>query len=304
MPFKTEEVKKIPILTSISPGFKVAYLFLFLFIGLFIASVFARLILMIPGIDSESELTIVYAGLISQSVFAIAIPAYLIVAWTNPKPASYFKLKHDNNLPVKMFFALLVFLVSYMFTSLLGQWNKGFALPESLKNIEEFLRSAEDAALETTNLLLSVDSIALLLLNIVVIAGFAAVSEEMFFRGALQQFISEKFKNKHVTVWIAALIFSLVHFQFYGFLPRLFLGALLGYLYVYTRNLWVPIFFHFINNASVIVVHFYWRDTEFYKSIDEATINSSTIIMGLVSLILTVLLFIRYKRRNLMTMRD
>ena len=111
-------------------------------------------------------------------------------------------------------------------------------LPESMKGIEEFMRMMEDAALETTNLILSRKSLSALFLNIIVIAGFAAISEELFFRGALQQFIQEKFKNGHIAVWLTALVFSIIHFQFYGFLPRLFLGAILVYLFIYTKNLY------------------------------------------------------------------
>ncbi len=295
---KIDKVKRIPLLTTASPGFKIAYLFLFLLIGLFISTAISKIIFLIPGISADNQLTELYVNTITQSVFAIAIPSYLIVAWTNPRPFQYIKMTNSSkNIGVDTLFAVLVFIFSYTFTSFIGQLNKRFIFPKSLSGLEEVARSMENAAMETTNLLLSSDTFWFLILNILVVAGLAALSEEMFFRGAIQQFIQEKFKNIHLSVWLAAFVFSFIHFQFYGFLPRLFLGAILGYLYFYTRNLWVPIIFHFINNASVIVVYFFWSDTDWYKNIDEAPVTFSYIVLALTSLALTIALFVSYKKR-------
>lgn len=287
-----------PLLISASPIFKIAYLFLFLLIGIFIAGIFAGLILMIPGINEYGEISGIYVNTIMQSVFAIALPAYLIVAWTNHKPVYYLKIINDGKLPSKMIFALLVFMVSYFFASFLAQLNKGMILPESMKNIEEMMRSMEDAALETTDMLLSGKSLGSLIMNLVVVAGFAAISEELFFRGALQQFIYEKLKNDHVSIWLTALVFSLVHFQFYGFLPRLFLGAILGYLFIYTKNLWAPILFHFLNNATVIILNFFCSDKEWYKNIEETSITPVFVVFATVSLLLTIALFRIYNNQT------
>jgi len=287
-----------PLLISASPIFKIAYLFLFLLIGIFIAGIFAGLILMIPGINEYGEISGIYVNTIMQSVFAIALPAYLIVAWTNHKPVYYLKIINDGKLPSKMIFALLVFMVSYFFASFLAQLNKGMILPESMKNIEEMMRSMEDAALETTDMLLSGKSLGSIIMNLVVVAGFAAISEELFFRGALQQFIYEKLKNDHVSIWLTALVFSLVHFQFYGFLPRLFLGAILGYLFNYTQNLWAPILFHFLNNATVIILNFFWSDREWYKNLEETSVTPVFTGIAIVSLVLTIALFWVYNNQT------
>lgn len=287
-----------PLLISASPIFKIAYLFLFLLIGIFIAGIFAGLILMIPGINEYGEISGIYVNTIVQSVFAIALPAYLIVAWTNHKPVYYLKIINDGKLPSKMIFALLVFMVSYFFASFLAQLNKGMILPEIMKNIEEMMRSMEDAALETTDMLLSGKSLGSLIMNLVVVAGFAAISEELFFRGALQQFIYEKLKNDHVSIWLTALVFSLVHFQFYGFLPRLFLGAILGYLFNYTQNLWAPILFHFLNNATVIILNFFWSDREWYKNLEETSVTPVFTGIAIVSLVLTIALFWVYNNQT------
>ncbi len=284
------------VFTKSTPGTKIAYLFLFLLIGIFIAGLLARLILLIPALRNGGEVISVYVYSITQSIFAIAMPAYLIALWSDPRPMYFLKLRKSEKMGQKLIFAILVFMLSYLFSSFLTQWNKGMSLPEWMGGIEEMMRSMEDAALATTYLLLSGKSIASLLLNLLVIAAIAAVCEEMFFRGALQQFVQEKFKNGHLAVWITATVFSLVHFQFYGFLPRLFLGALLGYLFLYTKNLWIPILFHFLNNATVILIYFFLNETEWFQKIDEAPVTPGYTGLAMVSLLFTLLLFYLYNK--------
>ena len=234
---------------------------------------------------------------LTQSVFAIAIPAILIVAWTNSKPLQYLKIQNEKSISKKIVFTVLVFIFSYIFASFLSVWNEGIILPEWLSEVEKVMRTMEDAALETTSLLLSGKTVGSLILNIAVIAALASISEELFFRGAMQQFIQEKFKNGHLSVWLTALIFSIVHFQFYGFFPRLFLGAVLGYLFLYTRNLWIPILLHFLNNATVIIVDFFWSDTDWYNRIEGVTISYTFILLALVSILATIFLFVIYNKR-------
>ena len=285
------------LLTNASPGFKIAYLFIFLLIGLFVAGVVSNLLFLIPLFNSDSVLVSVYVNTVTQSVFAIAIPAILIVAWTNSKPLQYLKIQNEKSISKKIVFTVLVFIFSYIFASFLSVWNEGIILPEWLSEVEKVMRTMEDAALETTSLLLSGKTVGSLILNIAVIAALASISEELLFRGAMQQFIQEKFKNGHLSVWLTALIFSIVHFQFYGFFPRLFLGAVLGYLFLYTRNLWIPILLHFLNNATVIIVDFFWSDTDWYNRIEGVTISYTFILLALVSILATIFLFVIYNKR-------
>ncbi|WP_352421274.1 type II CAAX endopeptidase family protein [Proteiniphilum sp.] len=286
-----------PVLSSFTPGYKIAYLFLFLLIGVITAGILTNLILMIPAVGSGNGVNAIYVGSVMQSLVGTALPAFLIAALTHPSPAGYLKMTGSSRMGRKMVFAVLAFLFSYCLASFLSQWNKGFVLPAPMRGVEQVLRSMEDAALATTDLLLSGKTIGSLILNLVVVAGFAAVSEEMFFRGALQQFIQEKFPDGHAAVWITALVFSLVHFQFYGFLPRLLLGALLGYLFLYTQNLWIPILFHFINNAFIIVMHYFWGNTSWMREIEEMPVNGWFALAAAASALCTVLLFWGYSKK-------
>lgn len=287
-----------PLFSSFTPGYKIAWLFVCLLVGIITAGTLTNLVLMIPGVGSGSGVTEIWVSSAMQAVFGIGLPAYFVAMLTHASPIRYLKMTNNGRMGEKVLFAVSVFIVSYCMVSFLAQWNKGMVLPASMREIEELLRHMENEALKATNLLLSGKTTGVLILNLIVVAGLAAISEEMFFRGALQQFIQEKFPNGHVAVWMAALVFSIVHFQFYGFLPRLLLGALMGYLFLYTRNLWIPILFHFINNAFIVVMHYFWGDSEWMQQLDGMPVNGWFALAAVVSAVCTVLLFWGYVKRN------
>lgn len=120
--------------------------------------------------------------------------------------------------------------------------------------LAEWMRTSEDKVSELISRLLTTDNPLIVLQNVLLIAVTPAICEELVFRGILQKEFEKHFNNGHVAVWLGAILFSFIHFQFEGFLARVLLGAALGYLYYWTRNLWIPIFIHFINNLMPIIV--------------------------------------------------
>ena len=125
--------------------------------------------------------------------------------------------------------------------------------------MEKFFLEMETGATELTKQMLNVDSFNGLMFNLLVMAVMPALGEEIFCRGALLNIFSEN-RNKYVAIWVVAIIFSLIHFQMYGFLPRMLLGALLGYLLVWSGSLWLPILVHFINNASIVLISYFGKE--------------------------------------------
>ena len=111
--------------------------------------------------------------------------------------------------------------------------------------------------------LLKDDSWFVLVLNLLTIAIVPAICEEWIFRGTLQKLFSEKL-NIHLAVFFAATIFSFIHFEFSGFLPRIILGMFLGYLFYYSGSLWLNIFAHAVNNGSQVVL-MYLNNKGIYK---------------------------------------
>ncbi len=134
------------------------------------------------------------------------------------------------------------------------EWNAAMDLPDALSGLEKWMRDKEDQLSVMTEFLTSYKSFGQLMIALFVVTLLPALGEEMLFRGVIQTKLFQELRNMHVAIWVSAAIFSAIHFQFYGFLPRMMLGALFGYLYYWTGNLWVPILAHFVNNGFVLVM--------------------------------------------------
>ncbi len=132
----------------------------------------------------------------------------------------------------------------------LGEINAKIPLPEGLTKMEDI--SSDQLAT-----FLKADHVGDILINLLVLAVFPAICEEMLFRGAIQRVMIFLTKNAWIGIIVSAAIFSALHFQFAGFLPRMFLGVLLGIFYWYSGSLWVPVFAHFVNNALQVIAASY-----------------------------------------------
>ena len=132
------------------------------------------------------------------------------------------------------------------------QWNMRLQLPAFLVDFEQWARQKEAEIHRMTVLLAACDSTVNFLNGLLVLALLPAVGEELVFRGMVQRLLHSMTKNMHVAICLSALIFSAIHLQFYGLVPRFLLGALLGYIYAWTQDLAFPIVAHFFNNASAL----------------------------------------------------
>ena len=139
------------------------------------------------------------------------------------------------------------------------QVNQSMQLPGILSSVEDILKTMEETAERLTIAFIETDNISGLLFNILIIGVIPAIGEELLFRGALQGSIERWTKNGHLAIWISAFIFSAIHLQFYGFLPRFILGLLLGYLFFWSRNLWIPIAVHFVNNTYQVTAYYFMK---------------------------------------------
>ncbi|PLK45237.1 CPBP family intramembrane glutamic endopeptidase [Emticicia sp. TH156] len=162
--------------------------------------------------------------------------------------------------PIRVFFMVLLIEVSFMgFNGWLQELNQNFFFPESMKGLETLLKNMEDKLAETTRFFTSFTSLWQFLLAFVVIAVIAGVGEELVFRGLLMRKLFMGTKNIHVAIWLSGFIFAVIHFQFYGILPRMMLGVLFGYLYYWTGNIWVPIAAHIFNNGLAIIIMYLYN---------------------------------------------
>lgn len=282
------------ILEHSSQRARIIYLLLFSLMGSFVAGA----ILFMAGISLPSvEGSIWYYrfSIILQDIFVMFLPAYTLCLWIADKPMQMMGVRKTRKMSQGLLYGFLIFGVSYPAIAVIAQWNEQIVLPDSLTGVENWMRQMEDAAKDVTDLFLSGETLSDLFLNLLIIAAAAAFVEELFFRGALQQLIEKWLRNGHVAVWTAAFIFSAIHLQFYGFLPRLVMGAVLGYLFLYSRNLWIPMLYHFVNNAAVVVITYFWGESNFLEQLEDKPLTWVSFIVMIVSGLLTYFLFSQYK---------
>lgn len=149
--------------------------------------------------------------------------------------------------------ALLLYLTAYPAITQTIWWNQNMHLPEYMAGIEAGMRQLEESAAESSNAILASTSVVSLIVNILVIGFFTGVAEEMFFRAGLQRMLCMSGVPAWGAILIASFIFSAVHLQFFGFVPRLLLGAMFGYVYLRTGSIWTAAGLHGINNSIVVV---------------------------------------------------
>lgn len=179
------------------------------------------------------------------------LPALLIAWFYSDSPKEFLSLDKRVNIQSVALIFINILLITPSIT-LLSWINEQLSFPEWAAPLETWMKEHEDLAQDFTYKLINGDGICPYLSNIIVIALTAAVSEELLFRGALQRIIGRWTENPHTVIWITAILFSAFHLQFYGFIPRMLLGAYFGYLLLWSKNIWLPICAHFFNNALTV----------------------------------------------------
>jgi membrane protease YdiL (CAAX protease family) len=185
------------------------------------------------------------------------------------------------------------------FLNMITNLNQQMVLPDFLKGVEEYMKMMEENQSKSIESMLRAENIQAIIFNILIVAVFAAVGEEFLFRGTLQRIFSQMIRNKHIIIWSVAFIFSSIHFQFYGFIPRLLLGAYFGYLLDFTKNLWIPVLAHFTNNfIGVAFATAYPKDSKQMEMLDTLGCGN-TWWLSVISLVLFAFAFLQIlKQRN------
>jgi len=170
------------------------------------------------------------------------------------------------------------------------EWNANLELPESLKWLEQMAREKEDQLAEFTKAATQFHTMPDMLLGLLVIALLPGIGEELVFRGLIQNELWRGSGNIHLAIWASAFVFSAIHMQFFGFLPRMLLGALFGYLYYWSGNLIVPMFAHFFNNSFSVVVIYLEHKSLLDAGVEET--ESAPWPAVLLGVVLTILLLV------------
>ena len=195
-----------------------------------------------------------------QTLGTFLIPP-IICAWMWDNchcPFNWLRLNKGANWIV-IVIAIAIMICGIPAINLLADLNSRIKLPESIDFIEQIFKQQEESAAILTERFLQADNIWQLLLNICLLAVLPAFAEEFTFRGTLQQLLAESRHTiavKNTAIWVSAFIFSAIHMQFYGFVPRMLMGALFGYMLVWTGSLWVPVLMHFTNNVIAVISYY------------------------------------------------
>ena len=282
----------------------------FLLIGMAVGNVLAVLLLaLFLSADSGSAITILnqlitqpdqvpdgwYAMMILQGTvhfFSYLLPALLYWFFIERKTLPDFNFRQKPEMKIWILASLLVFIFIPLNSKFI-EWNAAMKLPGAWSGLEIWMREKEDKLVVLTKFMTTYDTIGQLLIALFVVVLLPALGEEVLFRGIIQRKLSQQWNNFHLGIWISAAIFSAIHFQFYGFLPRMLLGALFGYLYYWSGSLWVAIIAHFINNGFVLVMVYLYNIKALDVNIEETKTMPLPLVLSSLVLTAAVLFAIR-----------
>lgn len=224
-------------------------------------------------------------------IISMFLPALLTASVLNRKPFRLLGFRKEANI------SQIILVVGIMFIALFvagafGSLNKDIVDAFSLKGWSENLEKNYNEQVKT---MLAMESISGYLLSLVIMAFLPAVCEEVLFRGGLQNFLTRATKLPWLSIIVVSFLFSVVHFSAYGFLPRFFLGVVLGTIFYYTKNIWLSIAGHFFNNAlAVTSVYFFMQQGKPIKEALEKDISFA--YWGFLGLPLIIWLLITLQR--------
>ena len=242
-----------------------------------------------------------------QTISLFLLPSLILAYLCAKAPWNWLQL--DNKVDWKvLLWAIGIMLVALPAINLMSHWNQQMVLPTWLSGVEEWMKNKEAEAEWLTKQFMSVTTISGLLVNLLLMAVLPALSEEITFRGVLQQLLTAPHRlspfasrlSPHLAIWLTAIIFSAVHMQFYGFVPRMLMGALFGYMFVWTGSLWVPMLMHFVNNGMAVLLYYIANRAAWDMDKVDAVGTGNTLWLGVVSLVLTIVGIYMFRRSTTM----
>lgn len=245
-----------PLLEGKNSFVQLVFLFLFVLLGTIVFSSAGLLVsYLIWGANVAEHPTAGYYRLLQafNAVGTFLIPALLFSYAHYHRWFTYSQADCAVNDARKYLYVSLLSIFLIPVVGLTATLNDMIHLPDFLDGLSAWMAEVEAESNSILETILGDQGVCVLLLNILICAVFPAVCEEFFFRGTLQPFFRNWFRNKHAAVWVTAFIFSAIHLQFSGFFARLLLGAYLGYLFVWSGSLWLPILAHLLHNTLSIV---------------------------------------------------
>jgi len=224
------------------------------------------------------------------SIIAFGLPSLAVAFFTKGKLAEnmgFTPIKQVHQISLVVFLALAGLILS----GALGSLTEKIPTTISFKNWADGLEAQyKKALLSMTQMHSFID----LLVALLAVAIVPAIVEELYFRGALQKTLTDWTSKPFISILVTALFFSAIHFSYFGFLSRMALGILLGFIYEFTKTIWLPILLHFINNGIAIVTLYVVKNNP--ASIEKTLDENLPIYWGLIALVIIYILLINLKK--------
>lgn len=185
-------------------------------------------------------------GAVAQTLLAFIMPAVAAAMLSTRLPARLLRIDRAPRLD-SLLLSLVVTVVAIPAINAVNELFAGLPWPDQVL-------AAEVAAEAAVELLTGPHTAANLAVSIMIIGVLTGLGEELFFRGALQRLLQSRPMPPHAAIWIAAALFSLIHAQPVGFVPRMILGAMFGYMATWTASTWTAVAAHALNNSLAVAV--------------------------------------------------
>ncbi|MCG8700943.1 MAG: CPBP family intramembrane metalloprotease [Bacteroidales bacterium] len=178
------------------------------------------------------------------------------------------------------------------FINYTGAVNQQIDLPDFMSGIENSMKRLQESSMDMQSKLLFTESYVGLIVNILLIGVLPALGEELLFRGIMQRTLSEFFKNHHIGILVTSVGFAAMHLQFYTFIPLFIFGVYFGYLFYWTKTIWVPILAHFVNNTTAVILHYMHEQGKISANPEEIGTSLSEGFMYILPGLLLSLIFV------------
>lgn len=300
-------MKLQPLFKNTSYGFQF-FLFLGLLVfGLLMGMLIALLILhFVFGIalggsanflSDSANLTPARVMQITSQIGLFLFPPLMLAIVVSEKPSRFLGFNAIKDYKI-LLPALALMFVSLPLVHGLSDLNHAIQLPSWLNGLEEWMKLKETQAEEMNHFFLSVDNLPGLGINLVMIALLPAIGEELVFRSVLQPYMMVFVRNKHLALILTALIFSFIHFQFYGLIPRFVLGLFLGYFYYWSGSILVSMLMHFVNNGAAVLGFYLYHNGYTNTSMEDMGSSTNLGLVVLSIVFVAGLMWSGFKLRN------
>ena len=273
-------------------------LFLFMLIAV-------SLITQLLGSLTDNTAAILRISSVLQNVLVFILPAVATAMLSTRFPATLLAI---DKFPSGKFILLsiAVLIVSIPLMNSIIDWNQNITLPDSFSQFNDYMQQLEKGAEKAVSDITGGNTVGTLIMSILIVGVFTGLGEEIFFRGGLMRLFScIKGMSPHVAIWLTAFLFSALHMQFLGFVPRMLLGVFFGYLTFWSGSLWLPIMIHALNNSILVTTD--WINNRGGSQIDVNSIGlgDNALVLNIASIILTVIVFYAlYKQSKLLDKKN